>query len=117
LLNTPKLLGANASPQGELSTPIDASRAKKFPFVFVDIDEAMPHTRDVVVFCRVLQCIGYVDFATDVIDAEGRIPRGQGRIGKRRRFSGPCSVLRCADWPRIAVTRSSGTAVNAKSRG
>ena len=56
---------------------------------------------------RILNRIGYVDFATDVIDAEGRISCWQGRInkcnrGQRRR--GSEAAVEDIDAPRAEVS-------------
>src|SRR5215470_5565136 len=45
-----------------------------------DVDKAIAPPRDVVVLCRILQCVRDKEIAVDVLDAEGREPSLNVRI-------------------------------------
>jgi len=46
------------------------------------VDKTVAGAGGIVVFLRVLLCVGYKQIAIDVLDTEGRIPRRNGRVGE-----------------------------------
>ena len=86
-LNCPKLLGARAMPQGELSWVRPPATGREPPEQVAarieDVDEAVPRTRDVIVHGGILLGVGHEEEPiADVRDPEGGETGREVRVGE-----------------------------------
>src|ERR1700682_1637264 len=80
LLNVPKSPAASANPHGEFSVPRDATRRISLPLVSNAFTNPWPLPRTSSLLFLVLQRVGDVDDAADVLDSERRVAFGNAVI-------------------------------------